>query len=339
MIHFVTGDLFESGADCLINTVNCEGFMGKGVAYQFKMRFPKNNESYVKACKSGELQIGKLHYFVEDGKTIINFPTKDRWRAKSKMEYVEVGMKAFVELLPNLHVKRIAIPPLGCGNGGLDWFKVKEKVLEALEPVQDNYEFLIYEPSQNYTQKPKEAPILSLSGLVIMDIKMHLDKASKLRLQKTAYLTNYFLGEEYFRFDKYKFGPYAYSIEIIAKKIGEYQKYYNLDTTDETYDMLYKVLCSEKTDRQLEKINLAVGRAADYVNNIESDKELEGITTVFYLLNAGKRCNKNEVVNGFKKWSEDKASRFSDSEIISYLDYLENTNLVGKDIWENYEVL
>lgn len=339
MIHFVTGDLFESGADCLMNTVNCEGFMGKGVAYQFKMRFPKNNESYAKACKTGELQIGKIHYFIEEGKTIINFPTKDRWRAKSKIEYVEAGMKAFVELLPHLHVKQIAIPPLGCGNGGLDWFDVKKKVIEALESVQDDYEFYIFEPSQNYTQKPKEAPSLSLSGLVIMDIKMHLERTSKLRLQKTAFLTNYFLGEEYFRFDKHKFGPYAYSIDIVAKKIGEYQKYYNLDTTGETYNMLYKVLCSEKTDRRLEKINQAVEQAADYVNQIKSDKELEGITTVLYLLHAGQGCKKDEVVYDFKKWSEDKANRFSENEIISYLDYLEGTNMVRKDIWDNYEIL
>lgn len=143
-----------------------------------------------------------------------------------------------------------------------------------------------------------------------MDIKMHLERASKLRLQKTAFLTNYFLGEEFFRFDKHRFGSYAYSIDIISKKIGEYQKYYNLDITDETYNMLYKVLCSEKTDRRLEKINQAVEQAADYVNQIKSDKELEGITTVLYLLYAGQGCKRDEVVYGLKKWSEDKANLF-----------------------------
>lgn len=80
MIEFVTGNIFDSGADCLINTVNCEGFMGKGIAYQFKMRFPQNNIDYVKACKSGKLKIGTIHYYKEDGVWIVNFPTKDKWR-------------------------------------------------------------------------------------------------------------------------------------------------------------------------------------------------------------------------------------------------------------------
>lgn len=89
MITYTKGNMFESDADCLVNTVNCEGFMGKGIAYQFKVRFPENNKSYIKACKSGELTVGKVHYYVEDGITIVNFPTKDKWRANSKIEYIE----------------------------------------------------------------------------------------------------------------------------------------------------------------------------------------------------------------------------------------------------------
>ena len=83
MIIYTTGDLLKSSAETLVNTVNCEGYMGKGIAYQFKLKFPENNKDYVKACKTGELQIGKLHYYKEDGKIIVNFPTKNKWRAKS----------------------------------------------------------------------------------------------------------------------------------------------------------------------------------------------------------------------------------------------------------------
>ena len=86
MIKFVIGNIFESGADCLINTVNCEGFMGKGIAYQFKMRFPENNKSYVKACRTGTLTVGKVHSYIEEGITIVNFPTKNKWRENSKIE-------------------------------------------------------------------------------------------------------------------------------------------------------------------------------------------------------------------------------------------------------------
>ena len=119
MLTFITGDLLESSADCLVNTVNCEGYMGKGIAYQFKLKYPNNNKDYVKACKNKSLTVGKLHYFIEDNKVIINFPTKDKWRQKSKVEYIINGLNELVKLLPQLNIKSIAIPPLGCGNGGL----------------------------------------------------------------------------------------------------------------------------------------------------------------------------------------------------------------------------
>lgn len=85
MIKYVTGNIFESDAKCLVNTVNCEGYMGKGIAYQFKMRYPENNKDYVRACKSGELYIGTIHYYTEGGIWIVNLPTKDKWREKTRV--------------------------------------------------------------------------------------------------------------------------------------------------------------------------------------------------------------------------------------------------------------
>lgn len=147
MIKFVTGDLFESGADCLVNPVNCEGVMGKGAAYQFKVRFPQNYKDYVRACKSGELRIGTIHFYQEDGIWIVNFPTKDRWRQKSKMDYIEKGLDELVKFIIAYRPDKIAIPALGCGNGGLDWNVVKDIVCEKLSSVEMECDFLIYEPS------------------------------------------------------------------------------------------------------------------------------------------------------------------------------------------------
>ena len=94
MFFYTTGDLLQSDAEALVNTVNCEGYMGKGIAYQFKLKFPNNNKDYVKACKNGTLRPGKLHVYKESEKIIINFPTKDKWREKSRMEYIEDGLDA-----------------------------------------------------------------------------------------------------------------------------------------------------------------------------------------------------------------------------------------------------
>ncbi len=336
LIKFEKGDMFKSDADCLINTVNCEGYMGKGIAYQFKLQFPENNISYVKACKSGELRIGTIHYFVEKGITIINFPTKDKWRESSKLKYIEVGLDVFLNVLPSLRVKTIAIPPLGCGNGGLEWAEVKELILKKIVAIEENYTFLIYEPSKGYKQKAKKAPKLSASSLVLMKIKMNLKYCSKLRLQKTAYLMDLFMGEHYFSFSKYKYGPYAHSIDVICRDIREYQSYYNLKDTESTFQMVYQIICSDKTLAVLDKLTPVIEKASSYVNKIENDQDLEGIASVLYLIENGDEMQKDKLISEFKGWSEDKASRFTIEQIEAYIGYLVNTGLIERNLTGSY---
>ncbi|NLL72194.1 MAG: Appr-1-p processing protein, partial [Clostridiales bacterium] len=298
----------------------------------------ENNKDYVKSCKNGTLRIGKLHHFIEEGKTIINFPTKDKWREKSKIEYIDKGLEEFVKLISELNVYTIAIPPLGCGNGGLNWNEVKRLIEEKLEPIKDDYNFIIYEPSLTYKQVSKVAPKLSVSSLVLMKIRMNSRRFNSLSLQKTAFFTNFFLGEDYFVFDKYKFGPYAHSIDIISRSIREYQDYYNLKSTEETYNMVYKVICSDKTVRTLEKLNPAIMKAVNYVNNINNNKTLEGVSTVLYLLLKNNSSSMEDIVQEFKDWSKDKMNRFSNEEIESYVDYLENTGIIFRNIVGCYDI-
>lgn len=338
MIEYTKGNMFECNADCLINTVNCEGFMGKGVAYQFKMRFPENNKSYVKACKSGELAVGKVHSFMEEGITIINFPTKNKWRESSKMEYIEKGMEAFVELLPKLAVKKIAIPPLGCGNGGLDWAEVKKVVENKIFDIADRYDFVIFEPSFSYSAMPKKPPKISLSGLVLLDIRLNLKRFNSIRLQKAGYFANIFLEEEYFKYDKWKYGPYSHAVDIVARNIKEYQNYYGIDNSQKTFEQIYQMICSEKVDRKFDKLHVAVKKSTEYVNAIQTDKKLEGVSTVLYLVQNGKPKNKEQLISSFKEWSEDKAKRFSEKYISECIDYLEQTFIISVDICGNYEL-
>lgn len=339
LIKYEVGDLFLSKADCLVNTVNCEGYMGKGVAYQFKMKFPENNKDYIKACKSGALHIGTLHFYQEDGVTIINFPTKDRWREKSRMNYIEIGLEKMVQLLPELSVKSVAIPPLGCGNGGLNWQEVKQIIEEKLSPLQDQYSFIVYEPSRNYVQKTKAAPKLGFSSLILMKLGMNLNRRTSLRLQNAAYFMDIFLKEHYFKFQKYKYGPYAHSISIVAKDIGEYQNYYGLNNTKETYDKVFQVLCSDKTDRQLGKMEPAIDRSVEFVNSFEVDKELEGVSTVLYLIESNNGIlNQDNIIQQFKAWSEDKSEHFSKDDIIKYIGLLEDKQIIEEDILKNYRI-
>lgn len=339
MIQYVTGNIFESKAECLVNTVNCEGYMGKGIAYQFKMRYPQNNKDYVRACKSGELRIGTIHFFFEEGIWIINFPTKDKWREKSRISYVEIGLDRLVDFIYEKKPTSVAIPPLGCGNGGLDWNEVKGIIDNKLSVVKDQCDILVFEPSVSYRAVPKEAPQINVSGLVLLKIRMNLQKFNKIRLQKASFLLNYYLGEEYFKFEKWNYGPYSHSIDIVARSLGEYQKYYNLTNSEDTYNQLYNVICSKKTEDKMRKLLPAIEKATRYVNKISTDKKLEGVSTVLYLIQKNdKKLDENGIVSCFKDWSEDKANRFSEEYIKGCIDYLEETGIIMKNICGLYEV-
>ena len=336
MIEYTSGNIFESGADCLINAVNCEGVMGKGIAYQFKLKFPENNKSYIKACKSSELTIGKVHYFTENGITIVNLPTKNKWREKSKIEYIKTAMDYFVDILPKLQVKNIAIPPLGCGNGGLNWKDVKKVIECKLENISDKYNFIISEPAFSSKSVITKKPGANIASLILLDIRLNLKRFNNIRLHKTCYFLNFFLKEEYFKFDKWKLGPYSSVIDTVAKDIKEYQEYYGIDDAETTFDEIYKVICSERVSNEFNRLHIAVQKSAEYVNVIQTDKKLDCITLILYLIQTGCLQNREQLIENLKCKLEDKVNKFSDKYIFECIEYLESTSIISKDINGNY---
>ncbi len=145
MIEFRKGDIFQSDARALVNPVNCVGVMGKGLALQFKQKFPANFQAYAAACKQGQVQPSRMHVHEEDGKTIVNFPTKRHWRDPSRLPDVEAGIRDLALVIRERGIESIAIPALGSGLGGLDWRRVRpllERELAGLEEVQ----VTVYEP-------------------------------------------------------------------------------------------------------------------------------------------------------------------------------------------------
>lgn len=150
MIHHVKGNLLESDADALVNTVNCVGVMGKGIALQFKKKFPKNFELYKEACSKNEVRIGKMFITEEnanlftDKKIIINFPTKTHWKYPSEYSYIINGLDTLKIEIVQRNIKSIAIPALGCTNGKLVYNKVHKMILDKLQDLE--CEIYLYEP-------------------------------------------------------------------------------------------------------------------------------------------------------------------------------------------------
>ena len=149
MIELTRGDILSAEAEALVNTVNCAGRMGRGLALQFKRAFPENFTAYAAACQRGEVQPGRM-FIVETGQPtnpryIVNFPTKRHWKDMSRIDDIDAGLDALIADVERLHITSIAVPPLGCGLGGLDWADVRPRIERAFAELPD-VRVLVYEP-------------------------------------------------------------------------------------------------------------------------------------------------------------------------------------------------
>jgi O-acetyl-ADP-ribose deacetylase (regulator of RNase III) len=156
MIEIAQGILLEALVEALVNTVNTKGIMGKGIALQFKQAFPEMFRDYENACKAGGVRLGKMHVFDLGGLTgnprwIINFPTKGHWRERSRLTDIEAGLEDLVTTILRLGIRSIALPPLGCGNGGLNWAEVRPRIEGAFANLPD-VNVLLFEP-ESETQR------------------------------------------------------------------------------------------------------------------------------------------------------------------------------------------
>lgn len=161
MLRFVRGDLFESKAQTLVNTVNCVGVMGKGVALAFKQRYPEMYKKYRLQCERGEIQIGTLTLYTDTQPWIINFPTKRHWRSRSRLQYIEAGLKYLVQHYKEWGITSLAMPALGCGHGGLDWSEVRPLIEQYLGNLDVDIE--VYEPGSRASLPGETQPEAGVS--------------------------------------------------------------------------------------------------------------------------------------------------------------------------------
>ena len=222
MIRFTQGNLLEANTEVLVNTVNTVGVMGKGIALMFKERFADNFRRYAAACKAKEVCTGKMFVTevreLDGPRWIVNFPTKQHWRGDSKMEWITEGLQDLRRFLIDNKVKSIAIPPLGAGNGGLDWAEVRPHIEEALAGLDTD--IIVFEPTQKYQNVAKRTGVEKLTptrALIAELVRRYWVlgmECSLLEIQKLAWFLERSIERASLtpldlRFVPHKYGPYA----------------------------------------------------------------------------------------------------------------------------------
>lgn len=232
MFRLVRGNLLECQAEALVNTVNTEGIMGKGVALQFRRAFPEMYRAYKQACQAGNVKPGKMFIFcvssTKNPKYIINFPTKRSWRSNSRMEDIETGLTALVDDVRKLGIRSVAIPPLGCGLGGLSWSEVRQRMQLAFQELPD-VDWLVYEPITHFNSPIVTSvvrPKMTRGRAVLIElIRRYLVpgycfEITLVEVQKLIYFITE-AGEKLPNtvFEKGHYGPYADVLRHVFEKI------------------------------------------------------------------------------------------------------------------------
>lgn len=237
MFEFKQGNLLESGAQALVNTVNTVGVMGKGIALMFKERFPHNFQLYANACKQKQVQTGRI-FVTETGELsgprwIVNFPTKQHWRGNSRIDWIVEGLSDLRAWLESNHVESIALPPLGAGNGGLDWAEVKPHIVEGLSGIQTHV--LVYEPTEKYQNVQKRSGVEKLTNAraLVSELVRRYSvlgmECSLLEIQKLCWFLERSLEREAtespleLKFRAHFYGPYAEKLPHLLNSLdGSY---------------------------------------------------------------------------------------------------------------------
>lgn len=323
MIQYTKGNLLASQADAVVNTVNTVGVMGKGIALMFKEAFKANFLAYQEACRRGEVQVGRMFVTERIGtpRWIINFPTKKHWRHPSKLSWVTEGLADLRHVIEERQIRSIALPPLGCGSGGLRWKDVRQEIERALGELA-KVDVLVYAPTEEYQNRPKEAGFTQLSparALIVELIRRYSVVlglgSSMIEIQKLAW----FLDREIsaagltdplrLRFEPGYYGPYAQGLKHLLDGLdGGFLQSPKRIADTKPLDEIYFV-----QDRKQDVIEYLDTSASDYLGVLERTAEridgfqspfgLELLGTVDWLLSRERRQPEIEDIKaGLHQW-------------------------------------
>lgn len=344
MIKYITGNILHSDAQALVNTVNTMGIMGKGVALQFKKAYPNNYKAYEKACKNEEVKVGKMFVTIDSNTTegeriIINFPTKTNWRKPSEYKYIEDGLDNLVGLINDSQIKSIALPPLGAGNGGLNWEKVKKLIEEKLGNLEIN--IFVYEPTlqiQEHLMKERvrltDARALLL--YVLYDLVKNGEYVSEFSSEKVCYFLQKFGAKKYFKldFEPNFYGPYSGKVRFVLNAInGSYIMGYS-DMNKKPFEPLTLVPDAYETVKAHIESNKELLEIANntivFLRGFYSDFALELLSSIDYISTKENTFDRQVISQALEKWNDRKRTLFSNPKYLEVsLRHLKSANIAN----------
>ncbi len=346
MIEYAEGNLLKANAEALVNTVNTVGVMGKGIALQFKRAFPDNFRQYEQACHKNQVELGRM-FTVSTGnllnpRYIINFPTKRHWKGKSRLEDIEHGLQSLIEEIRRLGIQSIAIPPLGCGNGGLEWSQVKPSIEEAFVEVP-NVRVLLFEPQgapeakamSVATQKPKMTRGRALIIQLLEQYRLPGYESTSLEIQKLAYFLQEAGEELKLRFVKYKYGPYADNLRHVLQHIeGHYIQGYGDGTSQAEITLLPNAVETAHEFLKDPEAAKLLRDVSDLIEGFETPYSLELLATIHWIATKEDEKAKVDVdaaITGLQNWNERKSKVFRPEHVRVAWQHLRDKGWLASD--------
>lgn len=323
MITYKTGDIFKEDADAIVNTVNCVGVMGRGIALQFKKRFPENFKVYEVACKQKEVVPGKMFVHKTGSligpKYVINFPTKRHWRGASRMEDIETGLENLAEVITEFNIESIAIPPLGCGLGGLDWTEVRNRIESTLSQLP-NIEIIVFEPKgapeAEKMARNRKVPNMTPGRAALVEL-IHrylaglLDPfVSLLEVHKLMYFLQESGEPLHLKYQKNIYGPYAENLRHVLNAVEGHLLSGYADGGDKpdkelrlvpgAYEDASKFMAEHpQTKQHFDKVS-------ELVEGFESPFGMELLATVHWVVSKENATCREQVVEKIYQWNNRK---------------------------------
>jgi len=315
MFKTLIGDLFESRSQTLVNTVNCVGVMGKGVAAGFKHRYPDMFVDYVRRCERREVHLGRPYLFVEkSGTRIVNFPTKNHWRSPSRLEDIERGLDYLAAHVHPWSITSIALPPLGCGNGGLQWTAVGPLMFRKLSPLpidvevfapfgtpkhQLTTEFLAAPSQLDLNSEGRKGVGLNASWIVLLEVirglqtQPYANPVGRVVFQKICYVLTEMGVPTGFQFERGSYGPFSDEVKLALHEFAnrnwlrEQQLGRMLAlTVGEAYEAVRGKFVDEIT-----KYDTEISKAIDLFSRIKNTDQAEEVVTVLFASRQLKQAN------------------------------------------------